>query len=616
MRGGPGLALVTAAVGRQRRLLAAGISAGLLWTGTKLAAPLLVARTIDAGVLGGDSGQLWLGVALFTGLAVVGAGFAGLRRYFGQSLAFVVEADLRDRLLARMVRLPAAYHDRYPSGVLLARITTDLQQVQQPLINIPIMVSNVAMLVGTAILLAWIDPVLAVVALAPAVAVFAVAVRFTRQLGPRALALQSELGVLAGIVEESIAGVRTTKGLGTEDDERRRVRDQAGQVQRAALRLSSVRATYLPLVELLPAFGLVGVLWIGGLRVAHGALTVGELVQFSYFGLIIVGPLRIAGMTASQLKRSAVSARLIAAVLDEQPEPTAIEPTASAGSPATTASAAPPAGSGGGLEVRFEGVTFGYAPERHVLRELDLVVPAGACVAVVGATGSGKTTLAALVPRFYDVDAGRIHVGGRDVRDWSLPELRAQLGLGFEDAFLFSGTIRDNLRFGAPTADDDQLRAAVRLAGAQDVVAGRPGGCDAPVGERGLGLSGGQRQRLSLARALVTDPPVLLLDSPTSAVDPAKEAEIVASLATVIRGRTTILIAHRPAVIALADQVVLLEGGRVAATGTHQELLASSPYYRQVLATQPDGPVSPDGPAGPDGPDPEAPARRDALVTP
>ncbi|WP_241831895.1 ABC transporter ATP-binding protein [Parafrankia soli] len=651
---------MTAAVGRHRRLMAAGIGAGLLWTATKLAAPLLVAHTVDAGVLGDDSGQLWLGVALFAGLAVVGAGFAGLRRYYGQCLAYVVEADLRDRLLARVVRLPAAFHDRHPSGVLVARATTDLQQAQQPVINIPIMVSNLVMLVGTAILLARIDPVLTMVAMAPAVAVFAVAVRLTRRLGPRALDLQSELGVLASTVEESIAGVRTTKGLGTEDDERRRVRDQAGQVQRAALRLNSVRATYLPLAELLPAFGLVGVLWIGGLRVADGALTVGELVQFSYFGLLIVGPLRIAGMTASQLKRAVVSAGLVAAILDEEQEPIAARAaagtragstadpgaeTTAGGTAGTTAGAsgstagtaartattgttgtaraaarrtvpatAPvsaTAGPGGGLEVRFEGVTFGYAPGRQVLRELDLVVPAGECVAVVGATGSGKSTLGALVPRFYDVGAGRVCVGGRDVRDWSLADLRAQLGVGFEDAFLFSGTVRDNLRFGAPEADDEQLRAAVRLAGAQDVVAGRPGGYDALVGERGLGLSGGQRQRLALARTLVADPPVLLLDSPTSAVDPAKEAEIVASLATVVRGRTTILVAHRPAVIGLADRVVLLEGGRVAATGTHEDLLESSPRYRQVLVAHSGDLDDPD--ADPD-PGPGAPAGRGALA--
>ncbi|EFC81724.1 ABC transporter ATP-binding protein [Parafrankia sp. EUN1f] len=594
-RGGPGLPLIVAAVGRHRRLLAAGIGAGLVWTGTKLAAPPLVTWTIDAGVLGGDTSRLWLGVMLFAGLAVVGAGFAGLRRYYGQCLAFVVEADLRDRLLARVVRLPAAFHDRHPGGVLVARATTDLQQAQQPVINIAIMVSNLVMLVGAAVLLASIDPVLAAIALAPAVAVFAVAVRFTRRLGPRALDLQTRLGRLASTVEESIAGVRTTKGLGTENDERRRIHERAGEVQRAALRLNTVRATYQPLIELLPAFGLVGVLWIGGLRVAHGSLTVGELVQFSYFGLVIVGPLRIAGMTASQLKRAVVSAGLVAAVLDERQEASPRQPAATA---AARSTATGPAGGGltrstgraaGGLEVRFEGVTFGYGPGRPVLRDLDLVVRAGECVAVVGATGSGKTTLGALVPRFYEVDAGRILVGGRDVRQWPLAELRAQLGVGFEDAFLFSGTVRDNLRFGAPEADDTRLRVAVRLAGAQDVVAGRPGGYDAAVGERGLDLSGGQRQRLSLARALVADPPVLLLDSPTSAVDPAKEAEIVASLAAVIQGRTTLIVAHQPAVIALADRVVLLDGGRVADLGTHDDLLARSPRYRQVLAAHPGG---------------------------
>ncbi|WP_235014320.1 ABC transporter ATP-binding protein [Parafrankia sp. Ea1.12] len=366
-------------------------------------------------------------------------------------------------------------------------------------------------------------------------------------------------------------------------------------------------------------------------------------------------------MTASQLKRAVVSAGLVAAILDEEQEPAAAPaaaPTAAgaaagtrAGSTAdpgaettaggtagtaartattgttgtaraaarrtapATAPVSATAGPGGGLEVRFEGVTFGYARGRQVLRELDLVVPAGECVAVVGATGSGKSTLGALVPRFYDVGAGRVCVGGRDVRAWSLADLRAQLGVGFEDAFLFSGTVRDNLRFGAPEADDEQLRAAVRLAGAQDVVAGRPGGYDALVGERGLGLSGGQRQRLALARTLLADPPVLLLDSPTSAVDPAKEAEIVASLATVVRGRTTILVAHRPAVIGLADRVVLLEGGRVAATGTHEDLLESSPRYRRVLVAHSGDLDDPDADPGP-GPDPGpgAPAGRGALA--
>jgi ATP-binding cassette, subfamily B, bacterial len=582
-----GASLIFSALRAQRRPALFGVLAGVAWSVAKLTAPALVRRGIDRGIRAAEPRQLAFAVGGLLLVGLVQAGLAGFRRYFAISLAARVEADLRARLFVHVLRLDLAFHARTPAGQLVSRCASDLQQIQQPFASVPMTVSNLVMLTGASALLVRVDPTLAFVALTPALLIFLVARTFTVQLGPRAQRLQRAIGALASMLQEAISGIRAIKGLGLEPVERGRVRAQAEQTYEAALRLNETRSIFMPLIEFLPALGLVGVLWFGGQRVAAGTLTVGQLVQFNYYLLMLVGPLRITGITVAQFQRASVSASLIQSLLAIRPTirdahhhaPPPRSANGDAGARAKALSAP------GGGEVRFESVNFGYGEGNPLLRGIDLHILAGETVALVGGTGSGKTTLTALIARFYDVTAGCITLDGVDVRQIRLSELRASVGMVFEDALLFSGSIRDNIAFGAPDARDEDIERAARASGAHDFIALQEAGYDTLVGERGLSLSGGQRQRIALARALLTNPRVLVLDAATSAVDAAKEEEIREALGRVMHERTTILIAHRAATLRLADRVLLLDGGRIVASGTHDELLEQSAQYRKILAS-------------------------------
>ena len=566
----PGWRLMREAIRVHRRMMYLGILAGLLWAVARVSVPSLAGAAVDHGVAKADWSAARNWMILIFAVGAVQAISTGVRRYAAFGLAWRVERDLRMRLVAHLQTLHFAYHDRAQTGQLMAYANTDIQQINNVVLLIPLTIASTIQMVAVAVILLVESPGLAFFALAALPLLNISATRFSHRMFPVGLALQEELSDVSGVVEESVTGIRIVKGFGVERMQRKRLAVEADSVYDRSIDQAKLRANFVPQLDFLPALGLVGILWFGGHQVISGHLTVGDIVAANLYVLMMIWPLRMVGMLLAQLPRSAAAAGRINDVLVTDP---AIEDVPHA--------KALPAGPG---EVRFEGVTFGYAPGRRVLDGMDLVIPGGQAIALVGATASGKSTVARLIPRFYDIDSGHIRVDGTDVREARLRDVRRAVGLVFEDTFLFSDTVRSNIAFADPEASTDAVVRAAKLAGADDFVRDLPDGYNTVIGEHGYSLSGGQRQRIAIARAVLADPRILILDDATSSVDPSKEHEIRAALAEVMKGRTTIIIAHRPATIALADRVVLIDGGRVIADGTHEGLLESSAEYREVLA--------------------------------
>ena len=565
-----GWRLIRATVRPQRAWMVIGISAGVVWTAARVSIPLLAAAAIDRGILAADSAATVRFVALIVVVGVVQALSTATRRYAAFRLALRTETNLRDRLFAHLQRLHFAFHDEAQTGQLMARANTDIQQVNTVVILVPLTIASSLTLLAVVVVMLTKSVSLTFLALGALPLLNLTAARFSRRIAPVVMGLQRKLGDLSGVVEESVSGVRAVKGFGAEELVVDRLEREADGVYDRAMGAVRLRAGFMPLVDLLPTLALVAILWWGGHLVLDGRLELGYLVAFNSYVLMLIWPLRMAGMLIAQASRSSAAAGRIHEVLATDP---AIVDRRDA-SPL-------PQGAG---EVRFDEVTFGYRGGARVLDRLDLTIRGGEAVALVGPTGCGKSTVARLVARFYDVDGGHVSVDGVDVRDLELVELRRTVGFVFEDTFLFSETVRENIAFAEPRAPIEAVQRAARLAGADTFIDALPDGYDTMIGEQGFSLSGGQRQRIAIARAVLPEPRVLILDDATSSVDPTKEHEIRAALSEVMVGRTTIIIAHRPATIALADRVVLLEGGRVTAEGTHDELLATSKRYREVLA--------------------------------
>jgi ATP-binding cassette subfamily B protein len=559
-----------AEVAHNKKMVWLGVGAGLFWAAARVAIPTLAGIAINRGIAKNDWQQiaLWTGVILAVGL--VQAVNTGVRRYAAFGLAIRVETDLRMKLVAHLQQLDFAFHDRAQTGQLMAYANTDIQQVNLSVLLIPLTIASALQMIAVAVILIIVSPGLALFALGALPLLNIAAARFNHRMYPVGMRLQNELSELSGVVEESVTGVRVVKGFGAERLQRRRLADEAASVYEESMTQARLRANFMPLIDLLPALGLVGILWYGGHQVLAGHLNVGEVIAANLYVLMLIWPLRMIGMLVGQLPRSAAAAGRIDKVLETDP---AIE----------DAPHAHPLPDGPG-HVRFDDVTFSYGRGRPVLDGLSLDISGGESIALVGATASGKTTIARLIPRFYDIIGGHLTIDGADVRDARLRDVRRAVGLVFEDTFLFSDSVRNNIAFANTDAPMDAVVRAAKLAGADEFVNELPDGYETVIGEHGYSLSGGQRQRIAIARAVLADPRILILDDATSSVDPTKEHEIREALAEVMHGRTTIIIAHRPATIALADRVVLIDGGKVVADGTHQGLLETSDAYREVLA--------------------------------
>ncbi|HUZ82761.1 MAG TPA: ABC transporter ATP-binding protein, partial [Gaiellaceae bacterium] len=554
---------------RLRWTIAGAIVSGLAWQGTAIAAPLLIRSAVDSGIVHANRSALWWACAGLVALGAVEAVSGGSRHYFAIRNRALADASVRDSIFRRALDLDARYHDRVGAGELISRASNDAELVARLFDSIGHTVGYILTVIGASAVLLAIDWRLAVAVLAPLPLLSIGFGRYSKRYAERTKVNQERLGELTSLVEETIAGVRVVKGLGAGAPLSARFRGKSNEVVQTALEVANVDAVFLPALETLPLIGILVVLWYGSHRVLAGDITIGTFALFTFYLVLLVNPLRTIGQRVSTVQRAAAAARRVVDVL--RSEPVVVESVSARPFPERA-------------DVRFDDVRFSYGDERPILDGFNLEIPAGTSLALVGSTGSGKSTAAALLARFYDAGAGTVTIGGVDVREIRLDELRRGVGLVFEETFLFGDTVRGNVGFGVPDADDDAILRATRLAGASEFVERLPQGYETVLGERGFSLSGGQRQRIAIARAILTDPHVLILDDATSAVDATKEHEIRAALAEVMAGRTTLVIAHRPATIALADRVAVVEDGRVVEQGAHADLLARSSRYRELLA--------------------------------
>nr|WP_254711961.1 ABC transporter ATP-binding protein [Streptomyces sp. TRM64462] len=548
-----------------------------------LVIPLVLKWMVDGPVAERDPGGVWLGALAVLGLGVAEAVLFGLRRWLVARPSTGVEAALRGDLYRRLQRLPVAFHDRWASGQLLSRATTDLSLLRM-FIVFPLtflFVNAVTVLAGFVVLLAQ-DWTLGLVLLVPVVPLIVGCSVFETRYSKVARRAQDQVGDLTTVVEESVLGIRVVKGFGRHRSQARAFALTAGRLRGTELRKARLLASVWAFITIVPELAVGAALVLGTLQVADGTLSAGTLVAFLSTALALRWPVESIGFLLAMSQEAATATERYFEVMDEAEE----EPGRPAAAPASAAVPASAAGSRGG--VVFENVSFRYpdapADAPPVLRGVDLRVRPGETLALVGATGSGKTTLTALVPRLHELTAGRILLDGEDITAMPRERLRSLVAVAFEEPTLFSASVRENVLMGAaPDAGDPELRRALDVAQA-GFVADLPGGAGTQVGEQGLSLSGGQRQRLALARAVVGRPRFLVLDDPLSALDVHTEALVEAALREVLRDTTALVVAHRPSTVLLADRVALLSEGRIAAVGTHHELLRTSAEYAWLMS--------------------------------
>jgi ATP-binding cassette subfamily B protein len=566
---------------RHRRSVLLAVVASVLGMAALAMLPLIQRAIIDGVIIegGGGFGPL---AALLLATAAFCYGTTFVRRYYAGRISLDVQYDLRTELFTALSRLDGVQQDQMHTGQVIGRSISDITMLQRLLSVGPILIGNLLLFAMSLAIMATLSPLLTLVALAVGPGLYWVARLSRRRLFPASWDAQQQTGELAGVVDDAVAGVRVVKGFGQESQELSKLESAARRLFASRMRVTRLTSRYDPALQAIPALGQVGVLALGGLLAIRGSITLGTFLAFSAYLTQLVGPVRMLAGLLTVGQQAKASIIRVFELIDSRPLVTE--------SPDATRALSGPAG------VELRDVTFSYHGSAPVLHGLSLSVKPGETVALVGPSGSGKSTVSMLLPRFYDVTAGQVVVGGQDVRDLTLASLRQRVGLVMADSFLFSDSIRANIAYGRPEASEDDIVAAAKAAEADEFIRDLPDGYDTVVGEQGLTLSGGQRQRVCLARALLTDPDILLLDDATSAVDAQVEAEIHATLRRIMAGRTTLLIAHRRSTLGLADRIGVLAAGRMVDMGTHEELWQRCPLYRRLL----DGTEDPAGqePAG------------------
>lgn len=536
---------------------------------SNVAIPAVVGAGIDEIRADGDRVATWV-VALLV-LAVLRAVFSFGYRSRLYKFAYAIEFDLRSLMFRHFAAMSHGFYDKVQTGQLVSRANSDIRAVQMLLAFAPFMAM---MMMTFALAFAFMltkHVLLTIVAVSTLPLVYVFGVKLRNQMFPLSWIVQGRLAEVATTVEENVTGVRVVKAFAGEERQIEQLAEQARRLRWSAVKVADARAKYAPLMENLPRLGMALTLLYGGYLAIDGRVTVGTIITFSSYVLLLQAPFRMLGFFMIMSQRAAASAGRIFEILDTDAEivdrPGAIDLVTPRG------------------QVDFDSVDFAYTDDQPVLRDFDLHIEPGETVAIVGGTGSGKSTIARLLLRFYDVSDGAVRIDGHDVRDLTMTSIRHHVGMVTDEPFLFSASIADNIAYARPGATRDEIVAAARAANAHGFISDLDDGYDAVVGERGYTLSGGQRQRVAIARTLLADPAVLVLDDATSAVDVRVEAEIHEAIERLAENRTTIVIAHRLSTIALADRVALIEGGRVLAFDTHETLLEAEPHYGEVLAT-------------------------------